>query len=429
MERNSPEQVRTRLGPRPLPVHLASAAAIATSSIAALPLARHGSIAWSRRLRAEAQSLAPLLAASDPEALAQALTAAVLEQQRAMLDGIARYRAHPYRRDLPDPPSIWRAGTTRLLDFGGDGPAVLCICSLVNRAYVLDLSRRRSLVRWLAGQGLRPLLLDWGDPESDLDLDSLMRRKLEPALAAAVAAQGGPVALLGYCMGGTLAVALASRQPRSVGALALLAAPWDFDRGDPTGLARAVTQWDLLGDAPIRLDVLQGYFALLDPGLALRKFVRFAGMRDPDAAADFVAIEDWLNDGVALPAGVARDCLRDWYTANAPWHGRWRIAGQTVDAARLRVPALVVVPRTDRIVPADCAAALADVIPGAERLDIDGGHIGMVVGPRAEYLLWRPLARWLLSRAPAARPRPRPRAPAPRRTARSRPAAAGAAAD
>jgi polyhydroxyalkanoate synthase subunit PhaC len=256
-----------------------------------------------------------------------------------------------------------------------------------------------------------------------------MRRKLEPALAAAVAAQGGPVALLGYCMGGTLAVALASRQPQSVGALALLAAPWDFDRGDPTGLARAITQWDLLGDAPIRLDVLQGYFALLDPGLALRKFVRFAGMQDSDEAADFVAVEDWLNDGVALPAGVARDCLRDWYTANAPWHGRWQVAGQTVDATRLRAPALVVVPRSDRIVPADCAAALADVIPGAERLDIDGGHIGMVVGPRAETLLWRPLSRWLLSRAPAARPRPRPRAPAPRRTARSRPAAAGAAVD
>lgn len=401
---------------------------IATSSFAALPLARHGSIAWSRRLRDEAQSLAPQLAASDPEALTRALGAATLAQQQAMLDGIARYRAHPYRRDLADPPEIWRDGATRLLDFGGNGPAVLCVCSLVNRSYVLDLSPRRSLVRWLAAQGLRPLLLDWGDPEPELDLDALMRRKLEPALAAAVAAHGRAVAVLGYCMGGTLAVALASRQPRSVGALALLAAPWDFDRGDPTGLARAVTQWDLLGDAPIRLDVLQGYFALLDPGLAQRKFVRFAAM-DPEEAEDFVAIEDWLNDGVALPSGVARDCLRDWYTANAPSHGRWRIAGQAVDARRLGLPSLVVVPHADRIVPADCAAALADTIPGAERLDIDSGHIGMMVGPRAESLLWRPLADWLLSRAPAAGRRPRPRAPAPGRTIQSRPAAAGAAAD
>lgn len=401
---------------------------IAMSSLAALPLARHGSIAWSRRLRGEAQSLAPQLAASDPDALSQALAAATLEQQRAMLDGIKRYREHPYRRDLADPPAIWRDGATRLLDYGGDGPAVLCVCSLVNRSYVLDLSSRRSLVRWLAARGLRPLLLDWGDPELDLDLDGLMRRKLEPALAAAVAANGGAVSLLGYCMGGTLAVALAARQPRSVGALALLAAPWDFDRGDPTGLARAITQWDLLGDAPIRLDVLQGYFALLDPGLAQRKFVRFAAMQDADEAADFVAVEDWLNDGVALPAGVARDCLRDWYTANTTLHGRWQIGDQAIDATRLRIPSLVVVPSTDRIVPADCAAALAGIIPGADRLDIDGGHIGMMVGPRAESLLWRPLGDWLVSRAPAARRRPRPKAPAPRRTARSRPAAAGAAA-
>jgi polyhydroxyalkanoate synthase subunit PhaC len=420
-------QQTARTGPRPLPLHLASAATIAASSLAALPLARHGSIAWSKSLQPQAHALAPSLAAADPDALTRGLAAAVLAQHDAMLRGIERYRTHPYRRDLPDPPVVWQRGGARLLDYGGDGRVVLCVCSLINRAYVLDLSRRRSLLRWLAARGLRPLLLDWGEPDSALDLDRCMTQLLEPALDAAVAASGGPVALLGYCMGGTLAVALATRRPEAVRALALLSAPWDFACGDPTGVARALARFDPVSDAPVPLDLLQGYFALLDPGLAQRKFAAFADA-DDDQAADFVAIEDWLNDGVALPAGVARDCLREWYGTNAPRRGSWRIAGRTVLPGRLRIPSLVVVPGSDRIVPPACAALLAEAIPGAKQLKVDGGHIGMVVGPRAEALLWQPLGDWLSRATAAARRRP-PTAPARRRTARSRPAAAGAAVD
>src|SRR5262249_18425541 len=95
----------------------------------------------------------------------------------------------------------------------------------------------------------------------------------------------------------------------------------------------------------------------------------------------------------------------------------------------LAKPSLVVVPASDRLVPPAAAAALAAAIPGAVRLDVASGHIGMMVGGRAETLLWRPLAEWLaLKRAPAAAPRPRPRAPAPGRRALPRRAAAGAAA-
>lgn len=419
----------TRMGPRPLPLHLASAVMIATSSLAALPLARNGSIAWSASLRDAARALRPNLASANPDRLARALIAEAAVRQDAMLRGIARYRGHPYRRDLADPPTVWRDGAARLLDYGGDGPAVLCVCSLINRAYVIDLSRRRSLLRYLAALGLRPLLLDWGQAEADLDLDAVMTRRLEPALDAAVTLNGGPVMVLGYCMGGTLSVALAARHPASVGALALLGAPWDFDEADPTGVVRALSRLGPIGEAPIPLDVLQGYFALLDPGLAQRKFAGFAAIPDEDEAADFVAVEDWLNDGVALPAGVARDCLRDWYGANATRNGTWRLAGQTVDPRRIAMPSLVVVPGTDRIVPPACAGALAEALPNATRLDVEAGHIGMVVGPRAEAMLWRPLGDWLLSRATGAARRRRPAAPARRRTARSRQAAEGAAVD
>src|SRR3546814_5935604 len=51
---------------------------------------------------------------------------------------------------------------------------VLVVPSLINRAYVLDLTAERSLLRWLAAHGLRPLLLDRSE-EHTSELQSLMR--------------------------------------------------------------------------------------------------------------------------------------------------------------------------------------------------------------------------------------------------------------
>ena len=41
---------------------------------------------------------------------------------------------------------------------------MLVVPSLINRAYILVLAPGRSALRWLAAQGLRPILMDWGAP-------------------------------------------------------------------------------------------------------------------------------------------------------------------------------------------------------------------------------------------------------------------------
>lgn len=395
------------MAPRPLALHLAAASTALLGSQAALPNSRSGS-PLSRRLAAADPELAAALARAAPEALRAALGREILTRAAAFADGILRYRRHPFRREEPPWPVVWREGTTRLLDAapGSGAPPVLLVPSLINRGYILDLLPERSFARALAAAGLRPLLLDWDRPgsvERGWGLDAYVSGRLARCLAHVHAASGRRVTLVGYCMGGLLALPLARDFAARLDGIVLLATPWDFHAERPDQAAALAAQarlWlpaaDVAGEVPV--DLLQALFAALDPLLALRKFTAFA-RAGADAAREFVALEDWLNDGVPLAAPVARDCLLGWYGENLTARGAWTIGGAIVDPARLDLPALVVVPARDRIVPPGSALKLAAAIPGARMLRPALGHIGMMASARGPATLWPDIAGWIRAHA------------------------------
>ena len=317
-----------------------------------------------------------------------------------LLAGIAAYRAHPHVRRVAEPPAIWQEGGSRLLDYGPPaGKPVLFVPSLVNRAYVLDLWEDHSLLRFLSAGGVRPLLLDWGWPDAAaraFTLTDYVAGRLERALAAV----GGPVTLAGYCMGGLMAVAAAARRPDLVARLALLATPWDFWADDAEPARRLGASLGLLEPAlalgTLPVDTLQMLFSLLEPGGVAAKYRAFGTQAQDGARASlFVAIEDWLSDGVPLAAPVAREVIAGWYGANTPAGGAWRIAGLPVAVPAL--PSFVAVPSRDRIVPPESALALAALLPGAVVVRPQAGHVGMVAGSHARAMLWDALLGWLLA--------------------------------
>ena len=139
-------------------------------------------------------------------------------------------------------------------------------------------------------------------------------------------------------------------------------------------------------------------FHTLDPMLVPRKFLRFAkmDMKSPEAEA-FVALEDWINDGVPLAAPVAREALFGWYGENTTASGQWRIAGRVVDPSEVLLPILALIPARDRIVPPASASALAAALPEATELRTALGHIGMVVSENARSRAWTTMVDWLES--------------------------------
>ncbi|MFV0474357.1 MAG: hypothetical protein ACK5MQ_09170, partial [Pikeienuella sp.] len=184
---------------------------------------------------------------------------------------------------------------------------------------------------------------------------------------------------------------------------------WDFAHMTP--MRGALASFGVSGDRPtlermigavsgafgaVPVAALQAVFAQLDPGLAARKFRRFAGLDQagPEARR-FVLIEDWLNAGPPLTGPAAREALIDWHLENATMRGRWRVAGAPVRAEGIAAPALVVAARRDRIAPPAATEAIMAALPDARALRPASGHVGMIVGRDAAESLWRPLTDFL----------------------------------
>jgi len=413
-----------RLGPRPLPQHLSLAAATWMNSAAILPALRLVSRNWaegnweanppSQNPNQQQESLRQKWAAlfaeaerADPAALAVALQAEGLRRFDQVLTGIENYRHHPRHRTAPEAPVLWEQGTTKLRDYRTNkdekAPRLLVIPSLVNRYYILDLEADASFLRWSAAQGMAPFVIDWGAPgdaERGFDFADYILR-LERALDAVAKEPGGPIVAVGYCMGGNLALALALRRQAMLAGLVLLATPWDFhaENKDHSLMLAEIGRGlepvlQLFGELPV--DLLQVFFSGFDPFQILRKFQGF-GALDPASpgAQKFVALEDWLNDGTAVAASIARECLIGWYGENRTAKNQWLVGGEPVDPAKFMKPALSLIPAGDRIVPPKSAIALADALPKSERLLPTAGHIGMMAGRGALPLVWEPLKKWV----------------------------------
>jgi len=271
-------------------------------------------------------------------------------------------------------PEVARIRGACLRDHGGPGLPTVLIPSLINPPRILDLDEQVSLAGAVARMGRRSLLLDWGiaSERNALDVAGHVEHLLLPLLRSI----GEPAALVGYCLGGTMAIAAANLIEAE--RVVTLAAPWNFALYPESSRAALQDMWRHSEAASRELDalpmeVLQASFWSLDPERTVRKFAEF-GRLDPASpeAQRFVELEDWANEGEPLPYAAAKELIEDLFERNLPGSGEWQVAGGTV-TDELSVPLLNLTAERDRIAPAATVA-------GGQTVAIPSGHVGMIVG-------------------------------------------------
>ena len=348
-----------------------------------------------------AQSFADFL---NPDFLTSLSTQAY-NQSTGFLQGLQAYLASDYERPEKLYNILWERGSAQLLDLAPkrrDAVAVLCIPSLINRSTILDLTPETSFVEHLKAQGMRPLILDWGTPgddETDFTTADYITAYALSALQTLREEHDGPIALLGYCMGGVFATAMAQLAPLFVDGLILLATPWDFASADTPRILLdpaaqlMLRQW-IGASNPVPPLVMQTMFHLIDPWRVQEKYQRYPTLNAAQKQ-HFLAVEHWVNDGVPLAQATALECFVDWPQGNILSQHQWKIGRRWIEPESIKTPVLAVIPTRDLIVPLGCAMPLAEQLPRCDIITPDTGHISMIVGSRAKALMWDPVVAWI----------------------------------
>lgn len=336
-----------------------------------------------------------------------ALAMQAFERTQAFMQGLQAVSQSDFKRRETPYKLLWQHGDCRLLDYAPHAThrtAIMLIPSLINRSSVLDIHSECSFIQFLVSQGFRPLLLDWGMPDAETQTygcADYISGKALPAFNAARELHDGPLLLLGYCMGGVFAVAMAQLLGRTCDALMLLATPWDFSAPDSPrvalpGPASLMLRQSFAIVNPVPASYINLCFHLIDPWAIQKRYERFPSL-DEDEKTLFLAVEHWLSEGIPLAQNVAMETFVDWPQQNLLQEGQFKIGRSWIEPQRISCPALAVIPAHDRIVPESCATPLAERLPRCDILTPELGHVSMMASRAARGAMWEPLAAWVKS--------------------------------
>ena len=286
---------------------------------------------------------------------------------------------------------------------------LLFIYALVNRPYILDLKKGRSVVANFLEHGFDTYLVDWGIPthaDRHLTLDDYINGYLVNVLDYLRQRTGQPqVNILGYCMGGTLSAMFTALHQDRVKNLIMLAAPIDFSSND--SLLNVWTRpenfdvdkfVDAFGNCPP--EFLQSSFLMLRPvGNFIEKPINFyEHLHDEKFLEDFLTTETWLQDNIPVPGEVYRQFVKYLYQQNLLTQGRMPVGKQVVNLQSISCPVLNIMAGKDDLVPCSQGRPFNDLVGSKDRqtLLLEGsGHIGLAIGSRAQKEIWPAACDWL----------------------------------
>jgi len=288
--------------------------------------------------------------------------------------------------------------------------------------WIFDLLADRSMVKYFLAHGFDVYLIDWGAPredDSDISLEDYVCRWFPKAMAAIRAHSGSEQqSLLGYCMGGLLALLyLASSQDGKVENLVTIASPVDMHKmgftgtlskllskpmwaiGKVTGLRITEMEHQLFHVPGKRLSLM---FKMTNPMGTVSSYVQLVrNMADDDYVSRYMTMNEWFTNMPDYPGATVQEMIRKMGLYNRMAKGRVRIGDRVADFGSIRAKLLAFAGDNDKIVPIAAAEALMNVVSSTDKTFhiVPGGHAGVFTGSRAAHTTWAISKDWLSERS------------------------------
>lgn len=323
----------------------------------------------------------------------------VLTQPTSRQAGAAHLNPLPYQvgKDVAVTPGkvVFRNHLIELIQYTPSTPTVwpeplLIVPSNIMKFYILDLSPKNSMVRYLVGQGHTVFMISWRNPDASdrhLGMQDYLETGVMTAMGEVKALTQAPrIHALGYCLGGTflaiVAAALGRCQAKSavpkrrgrqsdqqhrrqddvacwdsmpeLASVTLLAAQTDFQEPGELGVFIDDDQLNTLRAAMARTGFMSGSqmagsFQFLNArDLIWSRHIRRYLMGEDDVGNDMMS---WNADVTRLPERMHNEYLSSLFLNNALAQGHYRLGGQGVALVDMAAPLLVVGTLRDHVSP------------------------------------------------------------------------------
>jgi polyhydroxyalkanoate synthase len=272
---------------------------------------------------------------------------------------------------------------------------VLIVPAWIMKYYILDLSERNSMVKYLVDQGHTVFMMSWKNPDErdrNIGMDDYLDKGLHAALDAVSAiVPKRKIHAVGYCIGGTLlsigAAALARDRDERLASVTMFAAQTDFSEPGELAFFINPSQLALLEATMHKKGVLEsrqmgGAFALLRAqDLVFQPFVDqyLKGQRAP-----MIDLMSWNADGTRMPWRMHSEYLYRLYLDNELATNRFPVGGKLIRLSDIRVPMFVVGTEADHVAPWKSVYKVDNLVRSDDftfLLTAGGHNAGIICGP------------------------------------------------
>ncbi|MGI9477066.1 MAG: PHA/PHB synthase family protein [Hyphomicrobiaceae bacterium] len=304
---------------------------------------------------------------------------------------------------------IFQNDIMQLIQYAPSTPKVhakplLIVPPWINKFYILDLTERKSFIRYVVSQGFTVFIISWVNPDERHSQKTFSDYMKDGILAAAdvVRKETGEEQcnIVGYCVAGTLLSAtlayLAERGEEPFSSATFLTTQTDFSRAGDLTL--------LIGNEQLKaIEAIMAEKGYLD-GSRMANVFNMLRPRDliwPYIVNNYMLGKKpmpfdllyWNQDSTRMPAANHNFYLSEFYGNNALAEGKMELDGVSLDLRRVKLPVYELAAREDHIAPAVSVFRGSRLLGGDVQFVLAGsGHIAGVINPpnkdKPKYQYW-----------------------------------------
>ncbi|WP_237562805.1 alpha/beta fold hydrolase [Bacillus dakarensis] len=267
------------------------------------------------------------------------------------------------------------------------------VYSLVNQAYILDLGPGSSMIEGFTKQGYDVYMLDFGSPryeDKHLTLGHYVIDYIQTGVQRALThSSAAEITVIGYCLGGTLAVMYAALANEPIKNLVLFAAPIDFSKVPyMDNWHKALKEGDLkvdelideYGVVPAR--VMELFFRIVTGPVNVSPYLALLGRSDDQKYVErWRRFDKWVKDHVPFAGTALKELIHDLVIANKLIKNKLVIRKNKVNLKKIKANLFVVSTEGDQLIPEEMIRPLMDKVGSKDKTykRVKGGHVTLAI--------------------------------------------------